>query len=80
MYRQIDNAGRIVIPSEMRRKLGLNNGDEVKFDIDNDVIFITNPKNEGIEEPLVKLLNSDKIEKEDKEVLEFLLMKYKSFK
>lgn len=44
MNRNLDNLGRIVIPKEMRTKLGLKNGDEVKIELDGSKVIITNPK------------------------------------
>lgn len=44
MNRNLDNLGRIVIPKEMRTKLGLKNGDEVKIELDGNKVIITNPK------------------------------------
>lgn len=43
MNRNLDNLGRIVIPKEMRKKLGLNNGDEVKIELVNDKVVVSNP-------------------------------------
>lgn len=43
MNRKIDNMGRISIPKEMRTKLGLDVGDEVKIEIKNKQVIVTNP-------------------------------------
>ena len=41
-YRKIDNVGRIVIPKIMRDNLNLNCYDEVKLDMQENRIIITN--------------------------------------
>jgi len=43
MNRKIDNAGRISIPIEMRKELGLDIGDEVKIEVKNNQVIVTNP-------------------------------------
>ena len=44
MNRNLDNLGRLVIPVEMRNKLGIENGNEVKLELVGNKIIITNPK------------------------------------
>lgn len=46
MNRKIDEVGRLVVPKEMRKQLGLKNGDEVNMEISNNKIIITNPNQE----------------------------------
>lgn len=43
MNRKFDKLGRIVIPKEMRDKLGLEDGSEAKIELAGDEIIITNP-------------------------------------
>ena len=43
MNRKIDDLGRLVIPKEMRMKLGINNNDPVNIECTGDAILITNP-------------------------------------
>lgn len=42
MNRKFDELGRIVIPKEMRNKLGLKNGDEATIELIDDKIVISN--------------------------------------
>ena len=42
MYKNVDKQGRIVIPKIMLKKLGLENGKEVRIDFYGDKIIITN--------------------------------------
>lgn len=46
MNRKFDKLGRIVIPKEMRDKLGLEHGSEAKIELIENKIIITNPKQE----------------------------------
>ena len=43
MNRKIDELGRLVIPKEMRKQLGINNNDPVNIECTGDKIIITNP-------------------------------------
>ena len=43
MQRNIDNLGRVVIPKEMRKQLGVNNGDPVNIELVDNKVIITNP-------------------------------------
>jgi AbrB family looped-hinge helix DNA binding protein len=45
MNRKIDELGRLVIPKEMRKQLGINNNDLVNIECTGDAILITNPNN-----------------------------------
>ena len=38
--RRIDHLGRIVVPAEMRRSLGIREGDEVQFSLDGSRIVV----------------------------------------
>ena len=40
MVRSVDELGRIVIPKEMRRQIGIDNTDPVEFYVDGDKIII----------------------------------------
>lgn len=44
MVRSTDELGRIVIPVEMRKELGIENGSTVNIELKEDEIIITNPK------------------------------------
>ena len=44
MVRGTDELGRIVIPIEMRKELGIENGSTVNIELKEDEIIITNPK------------------------------------
>ena len=41
MVRNIDELGRIVIPKEMRRKMGIQSNDPVEIYVDDDKIILT---------------------------------------
>ena len=43
MNRKIDELGRLVVPKEMRKKLGINSNDPVNIECTGDKIIITNP-------------------------------------
>ena len=43
MIRNIDNLGRLVIPSEYRKELGIENGSSLNMELEKDKIVITNP-------------------------------------
>lgn len=43
--RNIDSMGRIVLPVEMRKSLGVNVGDKVNIELESNRIVITSPKN-----------------------------------
>lgn len=45
MNRKFDKLGRIVIPKEMRNKLGLKNGDEATIELVDNKIVISNVNN-----------------------------------
>lgn len=42
--RNFDNLGRIVVPKEMRNKLGFNNCSTAAIELQDDKIIITNPR------------------------------------
>lgn len=60
MNRKIDNLGRISIPKEMRDKIGLSNGDEVKLESSGDKIILSNPKNFDLEAYLMEQIEINK--------------------
>lgn len=76
MNRKFDNLGRLVIPKEMRSKLGLNNGDEVTIACDGTFIYISNPNKEDKFEKWLK----DFILRTENEKLEYVLKKYQELK
>lgn len=62
MNREIDKLGRLVIPKEMRKQLGLYNGARVHFECKGNQIIITNPNKENIDyktrcEKTIELVN-----------------------
>ena len=40
IVRKIDEMGRLVIPKEMRDKLGIKNGDEIEFFVEGDRVIL----------------------------------------
>ena len=40
IVRNIDEMGRLVLPKEMRRKMGIESGDEIEFYADDDRIIL----------------------------------------
>lgn len=46
MYRKIDSTGRLCIPVEMREKINLDVNSEVRIELFEDEIIITNTKKE----------------------------------
>lgn len=45
MKRKIDELGRLVIPKEIRTEIGLNDGDSVEIQLEDNRIIVTNPQN-----------------------------------
>ena len=43
--RNVDALGRIVIPSEVRKHLGVNTGDKLNVELDGHKVIITNAEN-----------------------------------
>lgn len=43
--RRIDDLGRISIPSDLRKQIGLGNGIEAEIKLDDNKIILTNPEN-----------------------------------
>jgi transcriptional pleiotropic regulator of transition state genes len=39
-FRKIDELGRIVIPIDIRRKLGVNNGESLEITLQNDTVIL----------------------------------------
>ena len=50
MIRKFDSLGRIVIPKEMRKKLGFEEVSEAKIKLKDNAIIIKNPKNFDLKE------------------------------
>lgn len=44
MKRNLDNQGRLVIPIELKREVGLENGSEVDMELKDNKIILSNPK------------------------------------
>lgn len=63
MRRKIDDLGRLVIPIEMKREIGLEKGSEVDIELEDNKIILTNPKGmksrEEIEHKLKEVLNQN---------------------
>jgi len=77
MNRKFDKLGRIVIPKEMRDKLGLEDGSEAKIELIGEEIIITNPRQEDkFENWLNEKFNSGY----EKLYLEDILLKYLELK
>lgn len=67
MNRKFDDLGRISIPKEMRKKIGLGEpGSEAKCEVKGDKIIISNPKtydlNEYLEQQKEKYKNDEIVE------------------
>ena len=59
IIRKIDNLGRIVLPKELRKTMGINSGDDFKILIDNDRIILTKySRLNVIEDIIVKVIDS----------------------
>lgn len=43
MNRNLDVLGRLTIPKEMRKQLGIKEGDPVKIELEDNRVIITNP-------------------------------------
>lgn len=50
MNRKIDIMGRLVIPKEMRKQLGINDGDPVHIELKDNQIVLTKPGKDTAEE------------------------------
>lgn len=82
MYRNVDDLGRIVLPSEMRKQLNIKGGDAVNIDIRNDKIVITNKNTFDIEqylkdEVLPTLIGDDEMTKGARAMCGLILDKLK---
>lgn len=53
MTRSVDSLGRIVLPKEIRRTLGINHGDPVEFFVDGDSIILRKYNTVGDLEQLI---------------------------
>lgn len=66
MERNLDDLGRLVIPIEYRKQLGLENGDPVRIELKGKKIIVSNPKNdfdveEYIRSELTKLTGKNEL-------------------
>lgn len=57
MYRKIDDLGRIVIPKEYRKQLGINSNDELNIKLEDNSLILTKRifEREKIEEEILRL-------------------------
>ena len=70
MYRKIDMSGRICVPSEMREKIDLDVNSEVKIELLDNEIIITNAKKEDTLNDLKEKIKSlSKKNVKDKELV-----------
>lgn len=58
MKRNIDSLGRICIPIEYRREIGVNCFDEVDIELKGSQIILTNPKRNDIKDILINKLHN----------------------
>jgi AbrB family looped-hinge helix DNA binding protein len=63
MERRIDQMGRVVIPSEFRKQLRINDGDALDLNVENDKLVITkvNTKPSDIRRERVFVFDADKV-------------------
>ena len=47
IFRRIDDLGRVVIPKEIRRNLGIKEGDALEIFTDDDCVIFKKVKNQG---------------------------------
>lgn len=77
MNRKIDDLGRLVIPKEMRKQLGIKNNDPVNIECTGDKIIITNPnKKDDFKEFILNEIKSG----QKSLGLEFILKAYEELK
>ena len=60
IVRKVDELGRIVIPIEIRKKLGIEEGTEIEIYINNTSIILEKYKNICCSECLTRVENTDK--------------------
>lgn len=58
MKRNLDSLGRICIPIEYRREIGVDNFDEVEIELKGSQIILTNPKRNDIKDILINKLHN----------------------
>lgn len=56
IVRQVDNLGRIVLPKELRRRMGIEHGTPIAFDVADDGMIVLYPVTEAAEERRVRAL------------------------
>ena len=70
MYRKIDMSGRVCVPSEMRERINLDVNSEVKIELLDNKIIITNAKKEDTLNDLKEKVKSlSKNNTKDKELI-----------
>ena len=65
MKRKIDDLGRIVLPAEMKKEIGLENGSEANIEIEDHKIIITKPNSidyKAIVDKAIEYIENDKYE------------------
>lgn len=75
--KKIDNLGRIVIPSEMRDKLDVENGEAVNIELVDNKIIITNPEDS---DPFLVYLNGLSLNHNNVELHSTIVNEYKRIK
>lgn len=75
MIRKFDSLGRIVIPKEMRKKLGFEEVSEAKIKLKDNAIIIKNPKNFDLKEYIKEIQLKEDTSIETYRVLENILNK-----
>lgn len=75
MNRKFDNTGRLVIPKEMRDKLGLTNDSEVKIELVGNKIIISNPNEFNLKKYIEERMNDNSLDESAKIELNNILEK-----
>ena len=76
--RKLDDLGRVCLPAEMRKEIGLENGSEVNIGLEDNKIILTNPKGmksrEEIKEKIQTVDRSPKLDSDQKDYIISTLM------
>ena len=71
MRKKLDNMGRIVIPAEMRKELGIN--EDVNVEVRNKQIIITNTKQIRTKEEIQNMLKTIKGNTDEERAMRYAL-------